>query len=326
MRENTVRNYGFDNLKFFLMLFVLLGHLLSFSKAPGADIIFRLLYLSHMPLFLFISGFFAKFVPKRTILPLLSIYVVFQFLYIFFERIALNTRSDFQFTQPYWILWYVLALVFYHVLLPLYDVKTTSGRVAAVLVSLVLAVIVGFQDTVGYYLSLSRFFVFQPFFLMGYYFRRELPHIQQTLNAKPKVFLFFSIAVIAGAVLSLLCIWDSGISKEMFYGAYGYSALTYGPGIRIKLLLSAIAWVFLFALILRSYLSFRIPVISGIGSRTLPVFLLHGFVLKLLEKSHPAFVDNWFGVIVVALGCLLLFGNPIANAVVRALFYEPWER
>ena len=62
MTKLKERIYYWDNLKFILIAFVALGHFVEvqindFSNFKGA---FLFIYLFHMPLFVFITGFFLK--------------------------------------------------------------------------------------------------------------------------------------------------------------------------------------------------------------------------------------------------------------------------
>lgn len=56
------RIYWYDNLKFFLMVLVVLGHGADYGTSQYASFRFTYLfvYIFHMPLFLFISGLFFK--------------------------------------------------------------------------------------------------------------------------------------------------------------------------------------------------------------------------------------------------------------------------
>lgn len=47
-----------DNLKGVLIFLVVLGHCLQFtSQNPDSDLLFNFIYLFHMPLFMFLSGY-----------------------------------------------------------------------------------------------------------------------------------------------------------------------------------------------------------------------------------------------------------------------------
>ena len=56
----------FDNLKFILIYFVVLGHFLAPLRGviPGVKFIYMIIYVFHMPLFIFILGYFSKSLLK----------------------------------------------------------------------------------------------------------------------------------------------------------------------------------------------------------------------------------------------------------------------
>lgn len=59
------RGYQYDNIKFILILFVIFGHLLEYIKGDISENIYRIIYTFHMPVFIFISGYFAKYNRKK---------------------------------------------------------------------------------------------------------------------------------------------------------------------------------------------------------------------------------------------------------------------
>ena len=59
--ETKERDYFFDNLKAVLIFLVVLGHfLLPIHGRNYLVVVKRLIYVFHMPLFVFVSGYFAK--------------------------------------------------------------------------------------------------------------------------------------------------------------------------------------------------------------------------------------------------------------------------
>lgn len=56
------RKYKFDNLRFILMFLVVFGHFLALQDEYS---LYRFIYSFHMPAFIFISGYFAKYSRRR---------------------------------------------------------------------------------------------------------------------------------------------------------------------------------------------------------------------------------------------------------------------
>lgn len=83
------RDARFDNLKGILIFLVVFGHLLELVGGPVSAWLYRLIYSFHMPAFVFCSGWFARFDAERFFRRLLYPYLVYQTLYLLFDRLVL---------------------------------------------------------------------------------------------------------------------------------------------------------------------------------------------------------------------------------------------
>lgn len=165
------RNYQIENLKIILIFCVIFGHLLE--TLEGGYGLYKIIYSFHMPMFLFLNGWLAprNYASKKTMFKLVYPYVLFQVLYQLFHAYVINEGSEefcVQFSTPYWLLWYLLSLIFYYLLIPAIATESRKYAVAALVGTVILALVIGFDNTIGYYMSLSRTFVFLPFFVFGY--------------------------------------------------------------------------------------------------------------------------------------------------------------
>src|SRR5699024_5972287 len=71
---------------------------------------------------------------------------------------------------PHWSLWFLFSLFCWHILLTWFKkIPAVPSMTLAVLVGLV----VGYFGDVGHTFSLSRTFVFFPFFLIGYWLTKD---------------------------------------------------------------------------------------------------------------------------------------------------------
>ena len=120
------RDYFFDNVKAVLMFLVVLGHLLlPIHGESFLVVVKRLIYVFHMPLFVFVSGYFAKTFYKngrynyRKLLYLGKAYLVFvvaiQLVYAIsgyqaFSQINLFSQSG----AP----WYLFAMIAWYLTIP----------------------------------------------------------------------------------------------------------------------------------------------------------------------------------------------------------------
>jgi fucose 4-O-acetylase-like acetyltransferase len=271
MPEAAKRDYYFDNLKFVLILLVVIGHTLEplYETSLSAKIVYQFIYFFHIPLFVFVTGFFTKKMDK--IGHLLALYIIFEVLYTLMD-FYLHDRSDLniRFSLPYWMTWYLLAVVLWKIVLPFfirlrYPIITSS----------VLAVLAGYAyKDLGYILSSLRAFNFFPFFVAGYYMKREY---LDYLFRKPVKMASVLILLIT---FFLLFRYGQYLKCEWLWGSYTYKEMGitewYAGVYRIAV---ASVTVVLSAAILSLTPGVKTWV-SELGTRTIYPFLLHGFVIK----------------------------------------------
>ena len=317
------REYGFDNLRGILILLVVLGHLLeNCGSFPGAGFLYRAIYSFHMPAFLFLTGYFARYDRKKIIRGLLVPYILFQTAYLLFDRWLYGTETALQYTTPYWILWYLVASILYHLLLPMYEAANRRQQLLALGITFGLSLMAGFDATVGYPLSLSRFLVFQPWFLLGYYCRNGnwIPETEAWCAGRK---IPVKLLLTAGVCVLVLGMQWLAIRPEVLYGSYPYTQLNYGPAERLFAGATAFCWIGFGCLVLLPMLRRRIPVLTALGQNTLPVYLLHGFVVRYIRHRLPGLLATPLGVLLVTLLLLAVFGNPLMGWAFRRVFSGP---
>lgn len=167
------RIYAFDNLKALLIFCVVVGHLMEICTAGKTQLpAYLVIYSFHMPLFLLVSGFFGKFHLQK-LWELFGLYAIFQILYLFIVHVLFRGipvgKISFSLTTPYWLLWYLLVMIYYTCLIPLLSRVKGGWQAVFLLLCCVIGIAAGFFPSIKYYLSLSRFFCFLPFFVGGYF-------------------------------------------------------------------------------------------------------------------------------------------------------------
>lgn len=173
--NNQKRDNYFDNLRGFLIICVIIGNSLEYISPSRVNphYLILVLYMFHMPLFTFISGYFCKKSNRSTVEKVVDttkIYLFAQTFYFVFNRYVLGRTSvKFQLLYPSWTLWYLLALIVWYVLS---DYVKNYKR--AFILSLAASLLIGFDGSVGTYASVSRIFFFMPFFIAGMAFNKEL--------------------------------------------------------------------------------------------------------------------------------------------------------
>lgn len=311
-----MRNYKMDNLKAFLIFCVIFGHILELFAGDGT--LYRLIYTFHMPMFILLSGYYAKFSRGNILSRLVYPYLLFQLLYLLFDAAVLqNDLSAFrlQFSTPYWLLWYLLAMIFYYLLLPMMEGAEPRVMLAVVCV---LSIAAGFDSSIGYQMTLSRFFTFLPYFVLGVI----LSQVDLERIVKSRAVRAVTLVIAVGACLFL---WKHGpIEVRAFYGSYPYAEAG-SPLIRALLLVVGINWAFFFLCFAPKG---RIPVLSAMGKYTLIPFLMHGFIKLYMENQGGFFVYSRFGnlalAVALSLVILLVFGNPYVGKALQTIFTGRW--
>lgn len=310
------RDYAFDNIKFILIVLVVFGHFLEIANGYGVyNDVYRIIYSFHMPVFFFISGYFAKF-NKRKVFNVFLLYFVFQILYISFSNLLFDTSLIYQIIVPYWLLWYLLVYFFYLCLLPLIDTKkekfSIKGQydqvITVIIISLVLYFVVPYFQ-VNDIFAISRFFTFLPYFVLGFYYKKifgnNFDSIFKSQKNKNIVRLVFALLCIFAAII--IAFYDK-INALVLYGSYSY-VVGYGPFIRLILLYCSLCWIGFFMITLR--VNRNIPLITRVGANTIGVYLLHGFVIRIVNYwgIFEVYKINAGIILIVSIILVLLLGN-----------------
>ena len=306
------RNYKMDNIRFLLIFLVILGHFIELFQGDFSFALYKIIYSFHMPAFLFLTGFFARFHPRKIVLNLICPYILFQALYCAFDTIIIQEKDSFtlNFTTPYWILWYLLTVICYYLLIPLIDSENACSRKFILGAAIVVSLLSGFDSSIGYYGSLARSLTFLPFFLAGFY-------MHKTKIKLPNNRLILFLSGIMALLCSLYIVNCTAITKNVLYGSYSYEKAGYHPLIKAFLLTCGFAWIIF---LLSAIPDKKIPFVSLFGQNTLSVFLLHGFIVRLVKK-HSFFVfsetGNFLMAIALSLILICLFDNPWVAGLFR---------
>lgn len=286
-----MRNPKFDNAKAILMFFVVLAHFIEpLRKIDEYKTLYKFVYLFHMPVFIFISGYFAKRISlveivSKFIAPL----IVFQIFYLivnYFLGVQFSLVEAL--TSPQAALWYLLSLFCWVGALNLINEKYIKVFLA---LSLLLPFVAGIFA--GTKFSIGRTLYFFPFFLFGYYLKRF--HILVTSGLER-----FAALVFFGLLLFLSTF---KFNYMILFGAYSFKRSG------IELMDGMVARVFIVVLGLISCIAFfkLIPhkenFFTKFGTRTLQIFILHFVVVKVAVKyiNLEAIPGLWLPVVVVLL-------------------------
>ena len=231
-----------------------------------------------------------------------------------FSIYVLNNGEKLQFTTPYWLLWYMLACIFYQLLLPLYDTNDKRTQYCSMVLVFIGSLLVGFEDSVGYYMSLSRFFVFQPWFLLGYYCKKN--GTIDLLSSCNKIHRAIKLLTPGIIVLSILFIYYADLHNGLLYGSYSYSNCNSTLWMRVAIQLIAFCWILFLFVGVKPLLNKKLILLTTIGQNTWPIFLLHGFFVKAMPKCWPSLLYSPWRALLITCALLVLLGNKMFSKVI----------
>ncbi|WP_223590235.1 acyltransferase family protein [Neobacillus bataviensis] len=323
MASSTRRSLYFDNAKFILIFLVVFGHVISPLKGND-DFLFSLysvIFLFHMPAFILISGYFSKGFNKKgyllkTVKKILLPYLIFQVIYsIFYYLNGHESTLNFDLLKPHWTLWFLLSLFSWNLLLYIFARLNWIGFIIAVAIGIG----IGYIDNVGSYLSLSRTFVFFPYFLLG--FLLEPKHLKIVKKVKYSTVIGFVILLCTMLLVGILFPKDGipWLLGDTSYANMGLKELSSGL-LRSSQYLVTLIVIFGFLAIVPTN-GFKMTVI---GQRTLYVYLLHGFIIKTIQTIVSDDVlddvsDHYLMLIIFSLGLCILLGNYLIQKYTRPL-------
>ena len=267
-----------DYLKTLAIFLVVFGHFLECFYSSHSLLIYQLIYMFHIPLFVFISGYLAKF-KYSDLIKFGLIYLFFHLFYNVFNFFLSGTSITLNVFYPYWILWYLLSLIIWKMTVPLLD-KVSDKYYPLVIISLFLiGLYVGSNTNINRLFSLSRMISFYPFFVLGYFNKKS-----QTFGFNLKIKNWIKLFLI----LIVLLIFALLIDKNMFLSSAFYMADPYF-GTQHTIIQRTIIYMFAFIMIiLISSVSNtkKSVVIEHISKNTLTIFLLHGFIINLFKNFN----------------------------------------
>ncbi len=302
MASQTTKRIPFwDNMKGLLIVLVVYGHILEQMKSVESLFLYKGIYLFHMPLFVFCSGYLAKFSPKRIAKRILLPYLIFQLVSCLF-----SSSGHIQFTTPVWTLWYLLALFVWTLSIPFLEECPNRFRPFVIIGAFLLGELCGMDETVGYYLSISRILVFFPFFILGYYGKGWVCRNGFGQDLWQSGRFFQNNRVRAASVLALFAaialfvLIEPFIQVKWLYGSYSYSRGEYGMGYRLA--------GYLIACLVGFFLIVWVPKVktflTWFGANSMVIYLFHTFWIELLKFYFPELAKHhWSGILP---GCLLL--------------------
>lgn len=240
-----------------------------------------------MPAFIFISGLFSKKtlsssrLTKERIFYFLVLYLLCK---IFLKTVSFffYKKINFSLLNESGVPWFMLGVAaWYGITFLLKD----FNKYFVLALSILLACVTGYDDTIRSFLSLSRIIVFFPFFFLGYLLD---PEKLVNILKKPVLCFIGRVEMLFLILLSIIYIDKLYLFRPLLTGVNPFSALPhpiYGAFYRLvyySVALLAVAGII--AVIPQK----QIP-ISKFGQRTLQVYFLHYtsiYIFKYFQVNH----------------------------------------
>ena len=316
-----MRSARMDNLKCMLMACVVLGHLLELQEGRLTDCVYLTIYAFHMPLFVWATGYFAKPADQRCLRTLVLPYLVFQMLYSFQSGWDYG-MDELKILEPFWLMWFLMALFLWRLILPLVDVHTVRSQAKVLGATFALSLLTGWSHELRFVLSFQRMMALLPLFLLGYYCRQWQEEISAWWDdcgtwRRNLIRLVLGLGVLLAVVL--ICVNRERLVREWFYFKYPYGDEGGSALMRAGLTLYALVWLGFFLSVMPNR---SVPLLTAMGRNTLPVYLLHGFVVKSLEYHgvYERVGQPWLLTLGLWAIMMLAFASPPVGRLIRRCF------
>ncbi len=295
----------FDNIKGLLIILVVVGHVAHpvHNDNPAISCLFDVIYLFHMPLFVFVSGLFAKHaknerggVNPNRILSFALLAALFQLALLLVNDADVTLESFLQFTSAPW---YLLAMAYWYAAAPL---LARLGWRRGMALALALSYASGFVDLSDGLLAISRSLAFLPWFAAGLYCPVErVVALKESRSLVVRAMLAAAVAV--SAVVVLARVLDAHAYDWFFQMAYGDNPYRALP---LDLLGKTVAGVLALVLsvaVLRLVPS-RSTWLATLGRRTLGIYVGHRLIRAWLTfrtplYEQPVLLDPFVGTLMI---------------------------
>lgn len=283
LSDNIPRSHRWDILKFLLIFLVVVGHMADYYTQSSEEMraLYFFIYSFHMPVFFFISGLFSKrsINEKRTekVIGYLILFVFMKIL-IYLIKVISGFETQFRIFHGDGFDWYLLVIAMSMALTML--IKDFSPGYVMI-ISILFSCFSGYDTDLGTFLSLSRFFVFYPFFFLGYSIDRNKAEV----FVNKKYLKIISILVLSAFAVVVFCNCEEIYRfRPLLTGMHSYATLgeLSEYGFWFRLLYYIISSLLGFAVI--SLVPCKTPsgIAAKLGQRTLSVYVFHYPVLVLL--------------------------------------------
>ncbi len=283
------RDPFFDNLKFILIVLVVFGHF-CFEYRDNATMkaLMNAIYTFHMPLFIFISGYFSKSIKQHRlddITKVLIPFFVLEVINLIYTKVTHLGTGNISFFFPTYQNWYLLSLFFWRLLIPYFSF---ISKIKGIIIAIFISVIAGGIQQFGEFLSLYHTLYFLPIFVIGYYTDDIKTKVNNIISYK-----WLAIVLLFGFLSAIfyISLSDAGKSSDIANALIpinGYEGQISTMILRNISLITGICCSFLFLFLIPQRETFY----TSKGENTLYVYILHMFVVWAIVKIMGQYRDG----------------------------------
>ena len=310
----------YDNLRGLAILLVIFGHMI-YSKFFPFGITRDFVFLIDLPLLYFVSGFFSKIGPdegkkafKRILLP----YIIFCIIDALVDIFIYNKNPKMLFIYPGFGLWFLLALFFMKMTLPIFDKLKHP-----ITISIILFLLVGFLDIQANFFGITRFLKYMPMFLLGYYFKDYKSKFEEIMGKRNLKWNNKYILLIIGLIITLIAAYlipykiiaysppyaslDFKLSKQLMY--------------RVLMVLASMVAV----LVLNNSMHNKNNFLTKLGKNSMAIYIFHLYLYSpwqpisemIFTKFGP--LASISASIIISLLIALIFSRDIFTEIYNKL-------
>ena len=312
MHESRKRIAYWDNVKWFMILLVVIGHFAGeyFDQSFISATIHLFIYAFHMPVFFFVSGvFYDKSKAKNSFVYFIACGLLLKLAFALCN-IFMGNEVKFYLLYEGDIPWFMFALAYHYILMFFFG---AGNRKYMLVVGILLACVVGYEN-IGDYLVLSRTILFFPFFIIGTMFT---PQLREKANAMVRkyAYVFYPLAVVVLLFWGAACLFKTdfiAVYLPLLKGRFVYpeEVISYGIWARLGCyLLSTITGAAILILCPRR----RLKGISYMGTKTINVYFWHWICYMLLagvlhfdDLYHAGFIGKALYFVIAVVLCIVL--------------------
>lgn len=223
LQANLQRDNYADFLKYILIWTVVLGHFINMYQCTVGLVggLYNCIYTFHMPLFVFVSGYFSKHLNnyrRKNFDTLLYPFIVFQLLNVIYTIVFPIEPLNGNVLYPYHQNWYLLALFWWRTFSPY---KQFFKDYIVVVLCIVVCLCSGFFPEIGMFLGLYKTLYFLPFFILGTYCENLTLLLEKLLRHKTAWNVIFILLMVTVFLMSfnekLIVLLNYGFKANMGY-------------------------------------------------------------------------------------------------------------